>query len=119
MKAKTEKSATRKYRAEEYTYSVRWSAEDETFVGEVAEMKLLIGCGASPAEALREIMKIVADSIDILTREGKEIPEPFSRRKFSGVFNVRTSPSKHKELVMEAARQGVSLNQLVNLKLNT
>lgn len=35
-------------------------------------------------------------------------------RRYSGKLNVRTSPSLHRELVIRAAAEGISLNALVN-----
>jgi predicted HicB family RNase H-like nuclease len=38
-------------------------------------------------------------------------------RRYSGEFHVRTSPSLHSRLAVEANEQGVSLNQWVVQKL--
>lgn len=48
---------------------------------------------------------------------GEEIPAPLGRRSYSGRFNVRTSPSLHRRLVIAAKTEGVSLNTLINQKL--
>ncbi|WP_413464481.1 toxin-antitoxin system HicB family antitoxin [Corynebacterium sp. 22KM0430] len=44
-------------------------------------------------------------------------PEPTGQRSYSGKFQVRTSRLVHRNLVMEAASEGISLNVLVNKKL--
>ena len=48
---------------------------------------------------------------------GEEIPAPLGRRSYSGRFNVRTSPSLHRRLVIAPKTEGVSLNTLINQKL--
>lgn len=61
---------------------------------------------------------IVADEIRTLWIEaafdlGQEIPAPSYPEEFSGKFNVRIPKSLHRDLVVLAAEEGVSLNQLV------
>ena len=48
---------------------------------------------------------------------GEEVPIPLGSRSYSGKFNVRTSPSLHRRLVIAAKAEGISLNALVNQKL--
>jgi predicted HicB family RNase H-like nuclease len=51
-------------------------------------------------------------------RKNREvIPEPLAGRKFSGKFMVRVPPDVHRELTVEAAEAGVSLNSLASAKL--
>jgi predicted HicB family RNase H-like nuclease len=57
--------------------------------------------------------------LDDMTASGEEMPEPFSKRTFSGKVNLRMSEHLHRSLVVEAAQQGVSLNQWMNLKLRS
>ncbi len=100
-----------------YSYTVEWSAEDDTYIGRVAEWALLAAHGESPEEALHEIRFVVAAAIDDCQEQQDEYPEPLSRRSFSGKFSLRIPPELHRRLVAEAARQGVSLNQYVTTKL--
>lgn len=44
-------------------------------------------------------------------------PESLTDHRYSGKFAVRTSPVLHERLVVEAAEQGISLNQWVSYKL--
>jgi predicted HicB family RNase H-like nuclease len=87
------------------------------FIGKVAEFPSLGAHGDTPEAALREIMFVVSEVVKDLARGGDEIPEPFSKRTYSGKLNLRMPPQMHRELAMEAAREHVSLNQLINLKL--
>ena len=45
------------------------------------------------------------------------VPDPISKREYSGKFMVRIPPEQHRELAIQAAEQGVSLNRLVSSKL--
>ena len=103
--------------AELYNYSVRWSEEDGVFVGRVAEFPSLAAHGPTLEAALREIKFVVSDVLAELGESGEPIPEPFSKRKFSGRFVVRVPEALHRELAIRASGEGVSLNQLVNSKL--
>jgi HicB family len=65
-------------------------------------------------------MSPCASSIRTGTRglaAGSAPPESLTDRRYSGEFRVRTSPSLHSRLAVEATEQGVSLNQWVVQKL--
>ena len=44
-------------------------------------------------------------------------PNPLSDRTYSGRFVVRVPPETHRDLVIKAAEEGVSLNRLVSARL--
>jgi predicted HicB family RNase H-like nuclease len=48
---------------------------------------------------------------------GEAPPEPMSAKSYSGKFQVRIPPERHKALAMQAAEQGISLNRYVTDKL--
>ena len=73
--------------------------------------------GRTLEAALREIKAVVQVVLEDLASSGEDIPQPFSKRRFSGKLNLRMSERLHRQLALEAARQGISLNQLINLKL--
>lgn len=106
------------YRPEDYFYNVGWSEEDQAFIGRVAEFPSLAAHGDSPAKALEEITSVVRYVIEDLVEEGEPIPGPFSKRRFSGKLNLRMPERLHRTLTIEAAQQGVSLNQWITLKLS-
>ena len=116
-KRRSGQASAPKYTANHYSYSINWSDEDSVFIGKVAEFPSLGAHGDTPEAALREIMFVVGEVVKDLARGGEEIPEPFSKRSYSGKLNVRMPPQKHRELAIEAAREHVSLNQLINMKL--
>jgi predicted HicB family RNase H-like nuclease len=47
------------------------------------------------------------------------VPEPISRRRYSGKFMVRVPPEVHRQLGIEAAEDDVSLNGLVSTRLSS
>lgn len=61
----------------------------------------------------RFLIGFVAD----MRKNGENIPAPLSAKSFSGKFVVRVPPEVHKELVISAAEEGVSLNRLVSARL--
>jgi len=113
--ARTKKKGATPFRVEEYSYRVQWDGEH--FVGLVDEFPGLSAFASTQERALREIRTVVAEGIKLLASRRQTIPDPLSRREYSGRFIVRVDPAAHRRLAMEAARQGVSLNQLVTLKL--
>ena len=52
-----------------------------------------------------------------LVQSGEQAPEPLAERTFSGRFNLRLPPELHRELAVEAAEHGISLNRLVSDRL--
>jgi len=101
-----------------YTYRVTWSEEDREYVGLCAEFQSLSWLAKTPDAALKGIRNLVAEVIQDLKDRGEDIPEPFSCRKYSGKFMVRVPPDVHRDLVLEAAESGVSLNRLASSKLS-
>ena len=56
---------------------------------------------------------VVAD----MHAHGESVPEPFADRTYSGKFQTRVPPELHRQLAIEAAEEGVSLNRLVSFRL--
>ena len=103
--------------AEHYTYRVRWSAEDQAHVGTVAEMPSLSWIAGDQIEALTGIRDLVAGVLSDMATADEEPPEPIADRSYSGKFMVRLTPEAHRQLVIDAAEQNVSLNRLVSSRL--
>lgn len=100
-----------------YTYEVSWSDEDGVFISRCLEFPSLAAHGKTEIAALKEIIDLVGDILIDMKKNKEVIPEPISTRTFSGTTNLRMPKSLHRELAKEAARQDVSLNQLLLLKL--
>lgn len=105
------------HEAKDYLYNIAWSEEDQAYIGRVAEFPSLAAHGDSPENALKEIVTVVQEALLDLKDYGDPIPEPFSKRQYSGRLNLRMPESLHRTLTIEAEQEGVSLNQWINTKL--
>jgi predicted HicB family RNase H-like nuclease len=101
----------------DYLYSVVWSEEDEAFIGRVLEFPSLAAHGSTQAKALSEIRSVVQHAFEDMLDSGEDLPEPLNKRPYSGKLNVRLPKYLHRQLALEAAEEGVSLNQLISTKL--
>lgn len=104
---------------DQYTYRVTWSDEDNQCVGLCAEFPSLSWLDTTPERALRGIRKVVAEVVADMQVRREPVPEPISRRHYSGKFMVRVPPEVHRKLAMEAAEDDISLNRLVSSKLSS
>lgn len=100
-----------------YTYRVTWSEDDAEHVGLCAEFPSLSWLARTPEAALRGIRNVVADAVADMSRAGEAVPAPLAARSYSGKFLVRVPPEVHRQLAVEAAEAGVSLNRLVSAGL--
>jgi antitoxin HicB len=64
-------------------------------------------------KALTAAREILEGWLEIALEDGQTIPVPRSREEYSGKFMVRISKSLHRELVVSANAEGVSLNAYV------
>jgi predicted HicB family RNase H-like nuclease len=99
-----------------YTYRVTWSEEDKEYVGLCAEFPSLSWLASAPEAALRGVRAAVADVVEDMHRQREPIPEPLASRSFIGKFMVRVTSNVHRNLALEAAEAGVSLNRLASAK---
>ncbi len=104
-------------RDDRYTYRVTWSEDDKEYVGLCVEFPSLSWLASAPEAALRGIRSVVADAVADMQQNREAVPEPLASRSFSGKFMVRVPPDVHRELAVEAAEAGVSLNRLATVKL--
>jgi predicted HicB family RNase H-like nuclease len=105
-------------KSDRYTYRVTWSEEDQEHVGLCAEFPSLSWLASSPEAALRGIRTVVAEVVKDMKAKGEAIPEALALRRFSGKFMVRVPPEVHRQLTVEAAEAGISLNRLASAKLS-
>jgi len=102
---------------EHYTYRVTWSEEDQIYIGLCAEMPSLSWLASSREKALKGISSVVKDVVFDMKKNNEAVPVAIAERKFSGEFKLRVPPQKHRELVLHALEQGVSLNRYINALL--
>lgn len=110
------KTATR---IDHYTYRIIWSEDDNQHVGLCAEFPSLSYLASTPEKAVRGILKVVADVVQDMQANNEPVPEPIRLRRYSGKFQVRVPPEVHRQLVLEAAEEEISLNRLVSAKLSS
>lgn len=107
-----------KAKCDKYTYRVMWSEEDGEYAGLCAEFPGLSWLARTPEAALKGIRRVVANVISDMIRNGEPVPEPIALRHFSGKFVVRIPPEVHRQLALQAAETGVSINRLASAKLS-
>jgi len=105
-------------RNDKYTYRVTWSEDDSEYVGLCTEFPSLSWLATSPEAALKGIRKLVHEVIGDMQNSGETVPEPLAAKQFSGKFMVRVPPDVHRQLAIQAAEAGVSLNRLASAKLS-
>lgn len=105
-------------RNDRYTYRVTWSEIDKEYVGLCAEFPSLSWLAKKPETALKGIRDIVADVFKDMQKTGEKAPQPLAEKNYSGKFMVRVPPETHRELAIQAAESGVSLNRLASAKLS-
>ena len=104
--------------ADHYAYRIMWSAEDGEHVGRCAEFPSLSWLAPTAGEALAGIQNLVQEILDDMRDTGESPPNPLADRPYSGRFVVRIPPETHRDLAIQAAEQGVSLNRLVSARLS-
>jgi len=95
-----------------YSYSVRWSDEDEAFIALCPEFPGLSAFGDSAPEALAQIQAAVELAVETHRAEGWPLPEVQAMPQHSGQFRLRMPRTLHGELAARADAEGVSLNAL-------
>jgi predicted HicB family RNase H-like nuclease len=101
-----------------YTYRVTWSEDDKEYVGLCAEFSSLSWLSNTMESALKGIRNIVEEVIKDMKENGEEIPQPIANKNYSGKFMVRLPPEVHRDLAIQAAESGVSINRLVSSRLS-
>lgn len=104
--------------ADRYSADACWSDEDGAFVAVCPEFDGLSALGVTAKEAVEELESAIALAVETHQEEGWPLPQPRLRHQFSGQFRVRLPRSLHAWLVLEAEREGVSLNSFVLARLS-
>jgi predicted HicB family RNase H-like nuclease len=104
-------------REDHYTYRITWSEEDQEYVGLCLEFPSLSCLAKTQAAALKDIIKLVHEVMLDMQENGESIPEPLAEKHYSGKFQVRIPPERHRLLAMRAAEAKVSLNRFISDKL--
>jgi len=93
---------------------------DEENPGWVARVVELPGC-ITQGDTFEELGEMIEDAmrgwIGVALEDGDPVPEPKPDEDYSGKFVVRVPRSLHRQLAEAAEREGVSLNQFINVAL--
>lgn len=103
--------------ADHYTYRVHWSAEDQEYVGTVAELPSVSWLAEDRMEAFVGIQRAAEEIVTEMEESGEEPPIAIADKHYSGKFQVRVPEEVHRRLALRAAEQGVSLNALASSRL--
>ena len=99
-----------------YTIELIPDSEQGWFV----RIKELRGC-MSQGDTIEEAYEMIQDAmrswLDVAIEDNIPIPEPAPDEDYSGKFVVRLPRSLHRQLAQTAEREGVSLNQFINVAL--
>lgn len=90
---------------------------DDWYGAIIRELPGCIAQGKTPEEALKNIEEARQVWITTGYKKNKGIPLPRTEEESSRSFLVRMPPSLHRELKQNAKREGVSLNQYINILL--
>ena len=97
----------------DYEAIVKYSDEDQTFVGEVINTRdILVFDGQNVKEIERSFHEVVDEYLNDCAKDGREPEKPFS-----GKFLVRINPKLHRALYLKAKQSNKSLNAFVNAQL--
>jgi predicted HicB family RNase H-like nuclease len=107
-----------KHDKDKYAYRVLWSEDDQEYVGLCSEFHSLSWLEPTQEKALKGIKKLVNECVEDLINNGELVPEPISTKTFSGKFMVRVPPDIHRQLAIQSAESGISLNRIVSSKLS-
>jgi len=91
--------------------------EDGDFLAHFEELPNVSAFGSTPEKALKELEVAWSLVKEHYAEQKKPLPVAPARREFGGVFQVRIDKRVHRELAIEAERNGLSLNALVAQKL--
>ena len=99
----------------DYEAIVKYSDEDQTFVGEVVNTRdILVFDGQNVKEIERSFHAVVDEYLKDCADEGREPEKPFS-----GQFIVRINPKLHRALYIKAKQSNKSLNAFVKAQLES
>ncbi len=101
-----------------YLINIFWSEEDQIYMAEAPELEGCITHGNSPEEAVRKAGEAIKSWIQAAKKLKHPLPQPVTKRRVSGKFNVRIPKTLHKSLIVKSAQEGVSLNHLVTTLLS-
>ena len=102
----------------QYSINLVWSDEDKGYIATIPEFPHLSAFGETPEKALLEAKTAAQLMLEVLKEDNEDPPEPRKLIEYSGQTRLRLPKSLHRDLAIEAEREGVSLNTLLVSKLS-
>lgn len=96
--------------SDRYLKIVEWPEEDKRYVGTCPGLMFGGIHGDDEAKVYRELCQVVEEWIAIYEEDGEPLPPATAGKEYSGKFVVRIGKELHKELAINAIREGESLN---------
>lgn len=92
-----------------YTGSIEFSTEDMCLFGKVQMINDLVMYDGQTLDELKTAFESAVDEyLEMCAEEGKNPDKPVS-----GTFNVRIPEAMHRQCIVEANSQGISLNSFI------
>ena len=105
--------ATNSLKYKDFYGSVEFSADDACFFGKIIGTTDLVTFEGDSVVSLKAAFAEAVEDYLLLCKEAGKEPQ----KRYKGSFNVRISPELHKNAVMLASRNGISLNSFVEKTL--
>jgi predicted HicB family RNase H-like nuclease len=102
-----------KEQAARYLKFVEWSEEDQIFVGQCPQLFEGGVHGKDEAAVYKELCEQVENWIELLAKDGIELPPPLDPKRFNGKLLLRLEPALHRRLAAKAQAAGESLNNYI------
>ena len=102
----------------QYSFDVLWSDEDGGYIARIPELPDISGFGETPEKAVKEARTAAKLALQVMEEEGESHPEPKKLLEYSGQTRLRLPKSLHRDLTLEASREGISLNSFIVAKLS-
>jgi antitoxin HicB len=95
-----------------YTMTVkRYDDQGVYYLAGFVELPDLFMTGATPEEAVKELLVEKPEYFEECIKRGFNIPVPLSAHKYSGKLNFRMPKRLHEKVATIAENEGVSINQ--------
>lgn len=96
--------------SDQYLKIVEWSEEDGAYVGTCPGLMLGGIHGDNEIKVYQELCQAVDEWISIQDEDGDPLPPATATKEYSGKFVLRVGKDLHRELAINAMREGESLN---------
>ncbi len=97
-------------KSDRYLKIVEWSEEDRCYVGTCPGLMFGGVHGDDETEVYKQLCQVVDEWIHVIEEDGEPLPESTVGKEYSGKFVLRVGNELHKQLAIEALREGDSLN---------